>query len=47
MGGADKSLRLVLAIDDRGLYLVQDHAGTWLIQGAADGLVFAAEDRLV
>jgi hypothetical protein len=38
---------LVLAINDRGLHLVQDHAGTWLIQGAADGLVYAAEDRLV
>jgi hypothetical protein len=47
MGGADKSLRLVLAINDGGLDLVQDHAGTWLIQGAADGLVYAAEERLI
>ncbi len=47
MSGADESLRLVLAINDRGLHLVQDRAGTWLIQGAADGLVYAAEDRLV
>jgi hypothetical protein len=46
MGGVDKSLRLVLAINDSGLHLVQDYAGSWLIQGAADGLVYAAEDRL-
>lgn len=37
----------MLAINDRGLLLVQDSAGAWLIEGAADGLTYAAGNRLV
>ena len=38
--------RSALAINDRGLLLVQHGAGTWLIPGSADGLVYAGGDRL-
>jgi len=36
----------VLAINDRGLLLVQDSIGAWLIRGSVDGLIYAAGDRL-
>lgn len=47
MGAAEGSPCPVLAINDRGLLLVQDSLGTWLIQGSADGSIYAAGDRLV
>ncbi|MGI5213810.1 hypothetical protein [Plantactinospora sp. CA-290183] len=47
MGAAEQSHRSVLAINDCGLLLVQDNVGTWLIQGSADGSIYAAGDRLV
>jgi len=37
---------VTLAIDDRGLHLVQNRAGTWSIKGSADGLVHSPTDRL-
>ncbi|MET7373302.1 hypothetical protein [Micromonospora arida] len=46
MGSADDRLRLRLRLNN-GLLLVRDGAGTWLIHGAADGLVYPAADRLV
>ncbi|WP_157563593.1 hypothetical protein [Micromonospora chokoriensis] len=46
MGSADDRLRLRLRINN-GLLLVRDDVGTWLIHGAADGLVYPAGDRLV
>ncbi|MGC4747031.1 hypothetical protein ACLQ28_15415 [Micromonospora sp. DT201] len=45
MGSADGRLHLTLRINN-GLLLVRDGAGNWLIQGAADGLVYPAGDRL-
>ncbi len=47
MGVAGVNLRPMLAINDRGLLLVQDRDGAWLIQGSADGLVYVAEERLM
>ncbi|WP_326555188.1 hypothetical protein [Micromonospora sp. NBC_01813] len=47
MDTADESPRSALAINNRGLLLVRDSFGTWLIQGSADGLIYAAGDRLV
>jgi len=47
MGATEESPRSVLAINDRGLLLFQDSVGTWLIQGSADGSIYAAGDRLV
>ncbi|RAO37436.1 hypothetical protein PSN13_01418 [Micromonospora saelicesensis] len=46
MGAADDRPHLTLRISN-GLVLVGDGTGTWLIQGAADGLVYPAGDRLV
>jgi hypothetical protein len=46
MGVGEESPRSALAINDRGLLLVRHGVGTWLIQGSADGLVYAAGDRL-
>lgn len=46
MGAADDRPHLTLKVSN-GLLLVRDGAGTWLIQGAADGLVYPAVDRLV
>ncbi len=47
MGAANDRPRVTLEINNDGLLLVQDAVGTWLIQGAADGLVHPAGDRLV
>jgi hypothetical protein len=47
VAAAEETPRSVVAINDRGLLLVQDSFGAWLIRGSADGLVYAAEDRLV
>ncbi|MEH1170079.1 hypothetical protein V6V47_32345 [Micromonospora sp. CPCC 205539] len=46
MRSADDRLHLRLRINN-GLLLVRDGVGTWLIRGAADGLVYPAGDRLV
>ncbi|WP_130399903.1 hypothetical protein [Micromonospora violae] len=46
MGSADDRLHLRLKINN-GLLLVRDDVGTWLIHGAADGLVYPAGHRLV
>jgi hypothetical protein len=35
-----------ISIDERGLVLVKEGVGEWLIHGAADGSVHAAADRL-
>ncbi|WP_405425908.1 hypothetical protein [Micromonospora sp. NBC_00617] len=47
MDAAEESPRSVLAINDCGLLLIQGGVGTWLVQGSADGLVYAAGERLV
>ncbi|MEU8419393.1 hypothetical protein AB0C15_00765 [Micromonospora sp. NPDC048835] len=46
MGPADDRLHLRVRINN-GLLLVRDGVGTWLIHGAADGLVYPARARLV
>ncbi|RAO42621.1 hypothetical protein [Micromonospora saelicesensis] len=46
MSSAGDGPYLTLRISN-GLLLVRDGVGTWLIQGAADGLVYPAGDRLV
>ncbi|MFC0529295.1 hypothetical protein [Phytohabitans kaempferiae] len=47
MGAAEESPRSVLAINNCGLLLVQNSAGTWLIKGSADGSIYTAGDRLM
>ncbi len=47
MGTAGESSRPMIAVNDRGLVLAQDSSGAWIIQGAADGMTYAAGDRLV
>ncbi|NJC13155.1 hypothetical protein F4558_002981 [Micromonospora profundi] len=44
MGAADDRSHPTLRINN-GLLLARDGVGTWLIQGAADGLVYPAGDR--
>jgi hypothetical protein len=46
MEAAAEEPRSVLAINDRGLLLVQNNAGAWQIRGSADGRIYAAADRL-
>jgi hypothetical protein len=47
VAAADETPRSVVAINDRGLLRVQDSLGAWPIRGSADGLIYAAADRLV
>lgn len=47
VAAADEDSGPTVTINTHGLVLFQECAGIWLIRGSADGLVHAAEDRLV
>lgn len=44
---ADEPRGTALAVNEHGLLLIHDDAGTWLIRGSADGLTHFAGDRLL